>query len=168
MWEAHNLIFCYDWESHASAILKGSSNFPYHTKIPSSFQLVARKHANANYISPDDGDIRGDTVSYGGQHVPTTTQDWEPPGFIRESGKLFFFHEYGVLLPSHSNVSHWIGLNLTPTCLLQRPHLRDTAKIYLLKVVLRPKNMKKIILFFFGFQNYVNWTLTDPSFKFWF
>ena len=35
----------------------------------------------------------------------------------------------------------------------------------LIKVVLRPK---KQFLFFFGFQNNVNWTLTDPNIKFWF
>ena len=35
----------------------------------------------------------------------------------------------------------------------------------ILKVVLRPKEQ---FLFFFGFQNYVNYTLIDPSIKFWF
>ena len=34
-----------------------------------------------------------------------------------------------------------------------------------LKLLLQPKNNS---FFFFGFQNYVNLTLTDPSFKFWF
>ena len=33
-----------------------------------------------------------------------------------------------------------------------------------LEVLLQPK--KKQFFFFFGFQNYVNLTLTDPSFKF--
>ena len=35
------------------------------------------------------------------------------------------------------------------------------------KIKIKIKKHEKIILFSFGFQKYVNWTLTDPSFKFW-
>ena len=81
-------------------------------KFQVSFQLVVGKHAlrlvplsicgtNANYISTDDGDIRRHTVSNGGQHVPSTKQDRGPPGFIRKSGKLLFFHGNCVKKNSH-------------------------------------------------------------------
>ena len=60
---------------------------------------------------------------------------------------------------------------MTPSLGIEpRPHWWEvsaltTAHVHLdvVKVVLRPK---KQLFFFFGFQNYVYLTLTDPSFKF--